>query len=126
MSVSNQTGVSFNNASLRLVSGDVNRVTQDVQARGDMMMARAVSFKMESAPVNLVAGSDYYVYELSRPTTLMNQHTKQILFYEARDIRVEKKYVIQGNQSFMYSMRGQETKTPVFIYIHFKNKDENH
>jgi len=92
--IDNQAGVSFNDARVKLVAGDVRRVSgQDYpeyvtdEAAGDQ------------APEQLVQGSlfEYHTYTLNRTTTLSNGESKQISLLSEYGVPVEKEYIFDSN-----------------------------
>lgn len=94
----NNTGSAFDNATLRLVAGQVNLQTRSPQPSPPMMM-RAKGAMMESAAVDMSAPqsvSDRYVYDLARPVTIGARETKQISLLSADGVAVNKTYRFDG------------------------------
>jgi hypothetical protein len=116
VSIQNNSGVTYPNAKLKLIAGDVNRVQSNVRTRtydgAAMMMAeKAVPQFQESALF------EYHSYALQRPTTLANNETKQISLFENSDIKITKKYTFDPDQ---YGDKGK-----VAVTIEFDNKESN-
>ena len=85
VSVINQSGASFENAKLKLVAGEVNRVQPGRVAPAVMMKAMRAADSAEGFAEQ--AFDEFHLYTLGRRTTLPNNSTKQLeLFERARRI----------------------------------------
>ena len=85
VSVINQSGASFENARLKLVAGEVNRVQPGQPAPRVLMKAMRAADGGEGFEEK--AFDEFHLYTLGRRTTLPNNSTKQIeLFERARRI----------------------------------------
>jgi len=130
VSIINQSGATYQDAKLKLIAGDVNRVQPEMDAR----MRREVMMKAVEAPA--AAGGfaqkdffEFHLYTLGRPTTLPNNSTKQIeLFDQARQIPAKKVLLYYGAvQPYFYPSPytdrnvGVETNKKVDVYLEFKN-----
>ncbi len=139
VSIINQTGASFNNARLKLMAGDVQRVMPEQRfARPMMAKAMAMDAVAESASPPAFSQKDffeYHLYTLDTPVTLPDNSTKQLeLIPAAANIPVEKIMVFDGGQSQYwnyggvyldrgYGLEGGNKKVDVFLKI--LNKKEN-
>ncbi len=95
VSVDNQSGVSYENARLKLVAGDVNRA-RDVQPllfRKHQMQEMALS----AEGFQEKAFFEYHLYTLERRSTLANNQTKQISLFPSSSVPVAKHYVLQSS-----------------------------
>jgi hypothetical protein len=130
VSIINQSGATYQDAKLKLIAGDVNRVQPEMDAR----MRREAMMKAVEAPA--AAGGfaqkdffEFHLYTLGRPTTLPNNSTKQIeLFDQARQIPAKKVLLYYGAvQPYFYPSPytdrnvGVETNKKVDVYLEFKN-----
>jgi hypothetical protein len=99
VSIINQSGAAYEDAKLKLVAGDVNRVQPAPSPR---MRAGMVAMAMESdAGFEEKAFFEYHLYTLGRPTTLPNNSTKQLeLFEAAKRVPARKKLVYSGAAGF--------------------------
>jgi hypothetical protein len=92
VSIENNSGATFENAHLKVVAGDVNRV-QD-RRQPDVLYARAA--EMSKAPgFQERSFFEYHLYDLDRPTTLADREIKQIQLIEDREVPVDKIYVYE-------------------------------
>lgn len=125
VTLTNQSGAAYPNALLQLVAGDVNRAPQ-TQAlgmalskarRGAMADAAAPEMKEESL-------FEYHLYTLDRPTTLLENQTKQVALLGATNVPVRKEFRLQGQGHYYsgsYGDLGQKLKVGVFVS--FENKE---
>jgi hypothetical protein len=124
VTIDNKSGTTYDDATLKLVAGDVHRI-QPERPREKVMLAetaagaRAPSFEEE-------AFFEYHLYTLNRKATLKDNQTKQIGLLEAGDIGVEKSFVYASHGRYYISrMGGPDRGTKVGVYISFDNSKEN-
>jgi hypothetical protein len=127
VTLTNTSGVGFENAQLQLVAGNLNRV-----AGNDEMYAAAT--KMASAPVDKARGQfqekaffEYHLYTLQRPASVREQETKQVSLLEAAGFNVGKEFVINGQSSYYsgYDNPGAVINEKVGVYVQFRNSETN-
>ncbi|HUR19618.1 MAG TPA: DUF4139 domain-containing protein, partial [Vicinamibacterales bacterium] len=120
----NGSGTSFNNASLQLVAGDLNRVHNEVSGR--MLDAmKNMSVAAEAAPMAQEAFSDYHLYTLGRRTTINNSETKQVSMLGATGFPVHKRYIVNGQQMYYRSPMnpGAPLRDDVQVFYQLKNDE---
>jgi len=101
VSIINQSGASFNEARLKLIAGEVNRVQPRPDPR--VMMALERSAK-DDAGFEEKAFDEFHLYTLGRRTTLPNNSTKQIeLFEQARKVPAQRQLVFANSAGFFNS-----------------------
>ena len=95
VTMTNQSGLSFTDANLKLLAGDVNVVRQP-QGRGfgggsmnGALALKADAFKEESL-------FEYHLYTLQRPASVHNKETKQLSLLEGADIPFKKQIVFDS------------------------------
>jgi len=127
VSVINQSGASYQDARLKLVAGDVNRVTAP-QPRARLAPMMKASMAEADAGFAEKAFDEFHLYTLGRSTTLPNNSTKQIeLFDQARRIPARRLLIYDalGSPGFgePYTERdpGINTSTKVESYVEFRN-----
>ena len=129
----NQSGVSFPEARLKLIAGDVQRaqtrmpVPQAASMGTREMLAKADGFAEK-------AFFEYHLYTLGRPATLPNNATKQIeLFPTAPGVGCEKRLVYYGQgvafPAYASPMTdrayGTQSNRKVDVYLRFRNAAPN-
>jgi hypothetical protein len=122
VTLSNNSGTAFRNASLQLVAGDLNRVRQ---ALGKMVAREMADARNEvAAPMTQESFSDYHLYTLGRKTTINNNQTKQVSMLEGSGVPVQKRYVVEGQQFYYRNAAhpGSPLKDLVQVYYQFRNE----
>ncbi|MBK9706091.1 MAG: DUF4139 domain-containing protein [Acidobacteria bacterium] len=126
VTLTNNSGTAYRNAELKLVAGDVNRVTDQVQMAKSM---RAMELAAAAPQPQFQEQSffEYHLYTLQRTTTVKNNETKQINLLSAANFNVKKELVLNGQQYYYqgYNNPGEPIKEKVGVYIEFKNSKEN-
>lgn len=121
VTVRNNAGTTFRNASLKLVAGDVNRVSSPSVAQRNMRYD-AVAMEAKSGGFVEEQLFEYHMYDLQRKTTLKNNENKQISLLEAAESNVEKEFVYEG-QGGWYRYGSDNTK--VQVKLNFENEKAN-
>jgi hypothetical protein len=119
----NESGTSFNNASLQLVAGDLNRVRSE--AHGMMDALKSVAREAAAAPMAQEAFSDYHLYTLGRRTTINTSETKQVSMLDATGFTVAKRYVVNGQAMYYRNAMspGAPLRDDVQVFYQLKNDD---
>jgi len=124
VTLTNSSGVGFDDARLQLVAGDVNRV----QDRKDEMLRNMAAKTADSASqFQEQSFFEYHLYTLQRPTSIREQETKQVSLLEAAGFNVAKEFVINGQRYYYtgYNSPGQAIKEKVGVYMQFRNSQQN-
>jgi hypothetical protein len=134
----NQSGKTFENANIKLMAGDVNKL-QPASVSGRMYAAEAKAMMNDAmAPVVREKSFDeFHLYTLGRPTTLRDQETKQVEFVRAPGIHALRLYVYDGAQVQQYGYYnmdqirqdqsyGTQSNPKVWVMEEFKNSEVNH
>ncbi len=134
----NQSGKTFENANIKLMAGDVNKIQSGTlanRAYGAMKMAMD---EAAAAPVVREKSFDeFHLYTLARSTTLRDQETKQVEFVRSTGIHALRLYVYDGAQVQQYGYYnmdqirqdqnyGTQSNPKVWVMEEFKNADVNH
>lgn len=120
VTLTNRSGAGYDDATLQLVAGTVNRVRPQVNynrmARAAMPMA---------APAEVVQESlmDYHLYSFDRPTSIADNQTKQLALLSASAIPVTREYLLVGSDWTYRENQGQVgQKTKPAVFVKFQNK----
>jgi len=121
ITLTNNSGTTFANASAQLVAGDINVVGSEAewwqiynfrnQGRESANLRRA---GVETSAREQLA--DYYVYPLEQATTIANNQTKQVSFLSAERVRANRGY----EQTF-YDFVSQEEPVSAEVRVRFSN-----
>ena len=117
VTLNNQTAVSYKNAALQLVAGDLN--IKQLYARNKNVRTLAMAgnaFASEDA-MSSESISGYYLYTLNRPTDIMARQTKQVSLLSGQNIGVERRYIYRDVNPY-----GKENP---MIEISFENEKDN-
>ena len=100
-SIENRSGHTFKDARLRLVAGDVHRVspqpyrTKDRARRGVSMMeaSAAAAPGFEETP-----HFEYHLYTLDRPATLTDRQSKQLTLFPPASVKADREFSYDGSR----------------------------
>ena len=135
VSIENRSGKTFEDAKIKLIAGDVNKVEPQPHLRREKVYAMALSDQVAPPAVEQKKFDEFHLYRLPLPTTLRDQETKQLEFVRAAAVPTRKRYVYDGaqlpgnwrsfgrvnhNQSY-----GQNAQPDVAIYREFDNRDDH-
>ncbi|MDO8540518.1 MAG: hypothetical protein Q7S40_08805 [Opitutaceae bacterium] len=133
VTVNNQSGKMFEQASVKLMAGNVNKM-QPMEARsGAMRREMAVMAMADSAAVTEKAFDEFHLYSLGRAVTLRDRETKQVEFMRATGVTAPVVYVYDGGAMFgvfhggMIRDPGYGTQgnKKVWVMREFKNSEAN-
>jgi hypothetical protein len=120
VTINNQSGATYNNAKLKLIAGDVRRITPPrPMAAGRMAMGGVVT--MAAPQFEEKAFFEYHMYTLDRRTTVRDNETKQIELLTAADIPLKKLYFFDGQRQ----PKDSEGKAKAQVKIEFVNSQQN-
>jgi len=127
VTLDNQSGATYQNARLKLVAGDLNRVVEEYKARDAIAGRMELASKVASpAPFAEQSFFEYHLYSLQRPTTIKNQQTKQVSLLSADRIPVGKRYIFTGSPQYFHSRYpGVMPKQKVGVFVELANKKDN-
>ena len=126
VTLTNNSGASYENATMQLVAGDVNQVQPQMEKMMRRGMASDMAMAAEAPPMSQEALFEYHLYTLGRPTTIADKQTKQVSLLTAAEIPVAKELVLQGNNyyySSSYGDLGQKMKLGVYVQFENEKKD---
>ncbi len=138
ITMNNHSGKTFENARIKLMAGDVNKI-QEPTISGRMYKAAAMeTLGGAMAPVVQEKSFDeFHLYTLERPSTLRDQETKQVEFVQAMAIHGQRIYVYDGAKVDQYGYYnpdqirqdanyGTLSNPKVWVMEEFKNSEANH
>ncbi|KKG14043.1 hypothetical protein EO98_08880 [Methanosarcina sp. 2.H.T.1A.6] len=110
--IDNRAGITYENAALKLVSGELNRASPPVRPLPERTEG-AVAEEESVAPFVEESISEYHLYTLDRPATLKNNQEKQISLFSIDSVPVEKELIYDSSLS-----------KRVRIFLTFENSKE--
>jgi hypothetical protein len=120
VTITNNAGTTFQDAALKLVAGDVNRVTTTTMPH--MVLDNVKGGKDEEGQFAQETIFEYHLYDLQRRTTIRDREQKQISLLTANGVSVDKEYVYEG-QGGWYNYGSDSTK--VQVKLNFNNSKGN-
>jgi hypothetical protein len=139
VTIDNQSGKTFENARLKLMAGDVNKIQPGMSGRDMQMMKSAGAAGMAGPPVTEKSFDEYHLYTLERATTLRDRETKQVEFIHATGVATRQLYIYDGlkidanhyNGWGWENIRndhsyGAESNPKIWVMREFVNSQPNH
>jgi hypothetical protein len=134
VSIINQSGASYEQAQLKLIAGDVQRVIPGVAGQ-DAIRAYAARSSPEETGFKERAFFEYHLYTLGRTTTLPDNSTKQLeLFPVVHGADCTKLLLFSGLGKHPQGVRatplmgrtyGGQANKKVDVYLEFRNHERN-
>ncbi len=136
VTLENMSGKDFENASVKLMAGDVARARPEgemLDAFGGMERASG----MRPAEVTERAFEEYHLYTLPRPTTVLDREIKQVEFVRASRVPANRIYVYDGfrlDQRYRgwdaHNIRtqpeyGTQSNPKVWVMLEFLNSEKS-
>jgi hypothetical protein len=122
VTLSNTSGESYENARLQLVAGNVNIA----EAQGALRtIARVTSSAGKSlvAPMQQENYYEYHLYTLARPTTILDNETKQLTLLTAQNVPIRETLELRGSPDYYRSAEPDiGDRIPVGAYVSFENR----
>ncbi len=114
--IDNQSGVTYENAQLKLLAGDANLIPPEVHtwAYGIDSNANAAPMSDRARGFQEKSFFEYHLYTLGRPTTIADRETKQLELVTGSDIELTRGYVFDPQR-----------QPNVQVVHEFKNAEDN-
>jgi hypothetical protein len=124
VTLTNSSGVAYNNAKLQLVAGEIHRTVQPApqMAMEGMMRKEAAASQFQQEGF-----SEYHLYTLGRRTSIQNNESKQISLLNASGVTVEKYLSVEGQAYYYRNPQGigNPIPQPVRVTYRFKNDEKS-
>ena len=132
--MNNTSGKTFENAKIKLMAGDVNKIQPPNQPWGFAMAGKRAlamdAMKAEPA-VSEKAFDEFHLYSIARPTTLHDRETKQVECVHAEKMYAPTIYVYDSAPGYrFYGLNydrgyGQSDNKKIIVQREFKNAETN-
>jgi len=140
VTMDNQTGKTFQNARIKLMAGDVNKIQPGVNGRSyNQMVTAEAAASIFGPPVTEKTFDEYHLYTLERSTTMRDRETKQVEFIHAAGVASKQVYIYDGakidpnryNGWAWENIRndhsyGTESNPKIWVMREFRNSESNH
>jgi len=133
ITMNNNSGKTFENAKIKLLAGDVNKIQPPQFFTGAYRM-KAMGMVMDAAAAPAVsekAFDEFHLYSIARPTTLHDHETKQVEFVHAEQMFAPTIYVYDGAEGYQFyglnydQNYGQSENKKILVQREFKNAETN-
>jgi hypothetical protein len=131
ITMNNNSGKTFENAKIKLMAGDVNKIQPVVRAMGGGRGGGG-GFGGAAPVVTEQAFDEFHLYDVARPTTLHNRETKQVEFVHAEKIYAPTIYVYDGSSDYRFygglntqQGYGQSGNKKILVQREFVNAETN-
>lgn len=139
VTMDNRSGKTFENARIKLMAGDVNKITQQTGRAAGIAGGVLTMDRQVAPPVTEKAFDEYHLYTLERSTTLRDRETKQVEFIRAAAVTTKQLYIYDGlkldpNRYYGWNFDnirndhsyGTESNSKVWVMREFRNSEANH
>jgi hypothetical protein len=120
ITLDNQSGKAFEDATLKLVAGEVHQAPR-AQAQ-PMMLARGADRAAQES-VQAKEFFEYHLYTVGRPVTVKNRQTKQISLLQAPGVTTAKR--LKATWSGYVDRGSSDIKQPVEVFLRLVNDEES-
>ncbi len=124
VTLTNNAGTAFTDATLKLVAGDVNTVQNNGYGGMAPRAMMKASMEYDAAPVQEKEFFEYHLYTFPRPITVRENQVKQLSLLTAEGIKAQKKYRVTAGNDY-YGSREGKSDHPVNVEIAFKTGKDN-
>ena len=133
ITMKNESGKTFENAKIKLLAGDVNKIQPQNRPMfaGGAVRKMAMAMGADEAAVTEKAFDEFHLYSIARPTTLHDHETKQVEFAHAEKMFAPTIYVYAGAPGYQfYGLNydrgyGQSDNKKIIVQREFKNAETN-
>jgi hypothetical protein len=138
ITMDNKTGKTFENARIKLMAGDVNKIQPGISVPMAAAKAMRAADEMLRPNVTEKAFDEYHLYTLERATTLRDRETKQVEFIRGNGATAKQLYIYDGANIDINRYNwgwenirndrnyGTESNPKVWVMREFVNSQANH
>jgi hypothetical protein len=118
VTLTNESGTSYDDARVQLVAGNVNVVTATALKTIARVTAAGAGDQVQQENY-----FEYHLYTLGRRTTIQNNQTKQVTLLAANDVPIRKTLELRGSAYYYQNANADlGDKLPVGVYVSFENR----
>ena len=124
VTIDNQSGATYKDATIQLVAGDVHRILPPQQVY--RAMASSGGIQNDKSGFEEKSFFEYHIYTLGRKSTINENQTKQISLLEAANVPLKKRLCFYGAENYYRNSYGKPVSNQkVSVYLDIENKKEN-
>ena len=125
VTITNQSGGSYKDATIKLIAGDVRTVQEpEPTPRGGRMMLAEAAVAADNG-FEQKAFFEYHMYTLGRPSTVNENQIKQIKLLTAAEVPVTKRYVFEPGGRYWHRRYGEKEEYKVNVFVEFRNDKQS-
>ncbi len=125
VTLENNTGTSYENAELKLVAGDVQRVAPPPPPMAPVMMEEAMPMAAPAPQFKQESLFEYHLYSLQRNTDLLDKERKQVRLLDAQGIGIKKILSLRGEEWYFRNQVGTLPPKQKFgVYVKLTNSEK--
>jgi len=121
VTITNNTGTAYNDAKLKLVAGDVHKVTSAME-EADMLYASPMAKGAREPQFEEESFFEYHLYTLTRPATLNDKEIKQLSLFPTTQTKANKVFIFDSQTS--YYSRSNDNSIKIKVNMEFENSAE--
>jgi hypothetical protein len=132
ITMNNQSGKTFENAKIKLMAGDVNKIQPQNRPMVRLAAARAMDMPAAAHAVTEKAFDEFHLYSIARLTTLHDRETKQVEFVHTEKMFAPTIYVYDGSSDYRFygglnydQGYGQSGNKKILVQREFVNAETN-
>jgi len=118
VTMNNHSGMTFTDAKIKLMAGDVNRVQPDYPMAARSIAVDELRVAGAAKVVTEKSFDEFHLYTLGNPATLRDKETKQVEFVRAVGVKSERVYVFESYGS-------SDRPEKVQVWREFRNSEVN-
>ena len=125
VTLSNESGVSYQQARLQLVAGKVNTVSRNLYDEAEGRVMTRLAAAKAGPPMQEESLFEYHLYTLDRPTTVLENQQKQVALLQAAGVQAVKEFIVRGRDyAYQAALDQEDTKLDVAVELEIKNEKE--
>ncbi len=126
VTLDNKSGGTYKNSALKLIAGDVHKVTNEAQPQMEMAMDAAAPAAPPPPQFSEQSFAEYHLYTLAGKTDVNNNETKQLSLFNAAAVPVKKLFVLESGDNRVYEGGGENgDKRKIQIKLEMQNSADN-
>lgn len=131
VTLENNCGQNFENASVKLMAGDINKIKQN-RAPNRLYARSEEAFGGSASAVEEKSFDEYHLYTLKNPLTIRDRETKQVEFVRTSDLKTKRIYVYDGAKGVRSGYWAKDNRSygtqctkEIRINREFENSEQN-
>ncbi len=126
VTLDNKSGGTYKDSALKLIAGDVHKVTNEGQPQMEAAMDMAVPAAPPPPQFSEQSFAEYHLYTLAGKTDVNNNETKQLSLFNAASVPVKKLFVLESGDNRVYEGGENGDKRKIQIKLEMQNSADNH